>query len=81
MAAAASETKAVAISGPLASTIATRSPRPIPSSFNRAPVRSTKVRKPPWVSDTRPGAPIALASAPPAAIRSTIVVMVRNVLL
>ena len=37
--------KEVAASGPLASTMATRSPRPIPAAFRAAPVRSASARK------------------------------------
>ena len=40
------DTKAVAISGPFGSTIATRSPRPTPIRLSAATVRSTSPRNP-----------------------------------
>jgi len=45
-AAEATQRNAVAISGPFGKTIATRSPRPIPSSFSERTERSMSARKP-----------------------------------
>jgi hypothetical protein len=59
--------KQAAISGPLSSTMATRSLRPMPSWFSRATVLLISARKPPCVSGRRPGAESATACALPRA--------------
>jgi hypothetical protein len=60
-------TKQLAISGPLFSTIATRSLRPMPNRFSVPIVSSMWRRRPACVSAARPGAEIAIASSAPAA--------------
>ena len=55
--------KQVAISGPLANTMATRSLRPMPSALSVSIVRVARVRRLPWSSAGRPGAPMAAACA------------------
>ena len=55
----ATEMNAVAISGPFGRTIATRSPRPMPSEFSFATVASASSRRPPKLSVGRSGARIA----------------------
>ena len=63
VAAVAMVTKAAAISGPFGSTMATRSPRPIPMPPSAAATRAASARKPPWVSAARPGAARAGAAS------------------
>ena len=67
---AATAMKAAAISGPFGSTIATRSPRPMPRALRLAIVRSVSARRAWNVSGTPPGLDKAGAASAPAWISS-----------
>src|ERR1700722_4406333 len=67
--------KALAISGPLGSTMATRSPRPMPMAFRLEMVRCASSRNPLCVSAARCGAPMAGALSRAGGINSLIVLV------